>query len=90
MISLQVLESCNEISPGSSFLHAKQAQLPQHVLVGEVLQPTDDLHGPPLDQTHSKVYLVLGPQVTACKLHSLLGVVITQFHTGNNMHDSGP
>jgi len=29
-----------------SLLHAEQAQLPQPVFIGEVLQPSDQIHGP--------------------------------------------
>jgi len=32
-----------------SILQAKQAHLPQSLFIGEVLQPSDHLHGPPLD-----------------------------------------
>ena len=44
-----------------SFLQAAQAQLPQPVFIGEVLQPSDRLCGPPLDplqQLH--IFPVLG------------------------------
>ena len=47
--SLQVLKGCNEVTLQPSFLQAEQAQLPQPVFVGEVLQPSDHLCGPPLD-----------------------------------------
>ncbi|GAB0186614.1 mitochondrial enolase superfamily member 1 [Grus japonensis] len=45
----KVLEGCNEISLESSLLQAEQSQLSQPVLIGQVLQPSDHLHGPPLD-----------------------------------------
>ena len=48
-MQLQVLEGCNEISPGPSLFQAKQAQFPQPFLMGEVLQPSEHLSGPPLD-----------------------------------------
>ena len=48
--SLQVLEGCNEVSPEPSLFQAKQAQFPQPFFTGEVLQPSDYLSGPPLDQ----------------------------------------
>lgn len=32
-----------------SLLHSEQAQLHQPVFIGEVLQPYDHLHDPPLD-----------------------------------------
>eukprot|EP00198_Chlamydomonas_reinhardtii_P004847 XP_001694183.1 predicted protein [Chlamydomonas reinhardtii] len=47
--SLQVLEGRNEVSPEPSLLPTKQAQFPQPFLIGEVLQPSDHLRGPPLD-----------------------------------------
>ena len=60
---LQVLESCNEVSPEPSLLQAKQAQFPQPFLIGEVLQPSDHLSGPPLDPLQElHVLPVLGPQ----------------------------
>ncbi|KAK4811347.1 hypothetical protein QYF61_027576 [Mycteria americana] len=40
---------------------AKQPQLSQSVLIGEVLQPSDHLHGPPLDPLELvHVFLILG------------------------------
>ena len=48
-MQLQVLEGCNEISPGPSPFQAKQAQFPQPFLMGEVLQPSEHPSGPPLD-----------------------------------------
>ena len=38
ILSLQVLEGHNEVSPQPSLLQAKQAQCPQPFLIGEVLQ----------------------------------------------------
>ena len=46
---LQVLEGCYKVTPEPSLLQAEQPQLPQPVVVGEVLQPFDHLCGPPLD-----------------------------------------
>ena len=44
-----------------SFLQAAQAQLPQPVFIGEVLQPSDHLCGPPLDPLQQlPVFLVQG------------------------------
>ena len=44
-----------------SLLQAKQAQFPQPFLIGEVLQPSDHLTGPPLDPLQElHVLLVLG------------------------------
>jgi len=48
MCSLQVLEGCNEVSLELFLLQAKQAQLPQPFFIGEMLQPSDHLQGPPL------------------------------------------
>ena len=47
--SLQVLEGRNEVSLQPSLLQAKPAQFPLPFLIGEVLQPSDHLSGPPLD-----------------------------------------
>ena len=47
--SLQALEGHCEVSPEPSLLQAKQAQFPQPFLIGEVLQPSDDLSDPLLD-----------------------------------------
>ena len=59
--SLQVLEGHNEVSPELSFLQAKQAQFPQLFSIGEVLQPSDHLSGPPLDLFQEfHIFLVLG------------------------------
>ena len=49
--SLQILKGHNEVSPEPSLLQAKQAQFPQPFFIREVLQPSDHLHGPPLDPT---------------------------------------
>ncbi|XP_048803588.1 uncharacterized protein LOC125694433 [Lagopus muta] len=63
--SLQVLIGCNEVTPQPSLLQAEQAQLPQPVLIGEVLQPPDHLSRPPLDPFQNLyVFLVLrAPQL---------------------------
>ena len=45
---LQVLKGCNEVSL-ESLLQAKEAQFPQPLLIGEVLQTSDDIGGPSLD-----------------------------------------
>ena len=37
--------SCSKVTPEPSLLQAEQPQLPQPVLVGEVLQPSDNLRG---------------------------------------------
>ncbi|KAK4814100.1 hypothetical protein QYF61_008195 [Mycteria americana] len=63
----KILEGCSKVSPQPSLLQAEQPQLSQPVLVGEVLQPLDHFHGPPLDllqQLH--VLLVLrAPELDA-------------------------
>ena len=46
--SPSVLEGCNEVTPQPSLLQAVQAQLPRPAFVGEVLQPSAHLRGPPL------------------------------------------
>ncbi|KAK4830276.1 hypothetical protein QYF61_009369 [Mycteria americana] len=46
---LQVLEGCYKVSLEPPLLQAEQPQLSQPVFIGEVLQPSDHLHGPPLD-----------------------------------------
>jgi len=48
--SLQVLGGHSEVSPEPSLLRAKQSHFPQPFLIGEVLQLSDHLSGPPLDQ----------------------------------------
>ncbi|KAK4821804.1 hypothetical protein QYF61_003833 [Mycteria americana] len=64
---LQVLEGCYKVSPEPFLLQAEQPQLSQAVFIGEVLQPSDHLCGPPLDllrQVH--VRLLLGaPELNA-------------------------
>ena len=52
------MEGHSEISPKPSFLQAEQAQLPQPVFKGEVLQPSNNPLLDPRQQTH--VFLVLG------------------------------
>ena len=47
--SIQVLEDHSEVSPKPSLLHDEQAQLPSPFLMGNMIQPSDHLHGPPLD-----------------------------------------
>ena len=64
---LQVLVGRYKVSSEPSLLQAEEPQYSQAVLIGEVLQPSDHLHGPPLDplqQLH--VLLVLGaPELDA-------------------------
>ncbi|XP_075596540.1 protein shortage in chiasmata 1 ortholog [Balearica regulorum gibbericeps] len=65
--NVKVLEGCYKVSPEPSLLQAEQPQLSQPVFTGEVLQPSDHLHVPPLgslQQVH--VFLVLGtPELDA-------------------------
>ena len=42
------MEGCKEVVPEPSLLQAKQAQLPQPFFIGEVFQPFDHPHHPPL------------------------------------------
>ena len=60
-------DSCSKVTSEPSLLQAELPQLPQPVLVGEVLQPLDHLRGPPLDPLqHIHVLLVLGaPELDA-------------------------
>ncbi|XP_014803059.1 PREDICTED: complex III assembly factor LYRM7 isoform X1 [Calidris pugnax] len=48
-----------------SLLQAEQSQLSQLVFVGEVLQPSDHLCGPPLDLLQQVHVLMLGPELDA-------------------------
>ena len=57
---LQVLEGRYKVSSKPYLLHAGQPQLSQPVFIGEVLQPSDCLHGPPLDLLQHIDVLVLG------------------------------
>ncbi|KAK4810174.1 hypothetical protein QYF61_010486 [Mycteria americana] len=68
-----VLEVCYKVFLEPSLLQAEQPQLSQPVFIGKVLQPSDHLHGPPLDllqQVH--VLLMLG----APELNAALQVVV--------------
>ena len=46
---LQVLEGHYKVPSEPSLLHSEEPQLLQPVLIGEALQLSDHLHGPPLD-----------------------------------------
>src|SRR5699024_8009122 len=71
--SLQVLKSHNEVSLEPSLLQAKQAQLPQPFLTGEVLQPSDHRSGPPLDPLQElHVLPVLGAPMNCSALFQAL------------------
>ena len=59
--SLQVLKGCYKVSSEPSFRQAEEPQLSQPLLIGKLLQPSDHLHGPPLDWLQQLyVLLVLG------------------------------
>ena len=56
-------------------LQAKQTQLPQRFFTGGVLQPSDHLHGPPLDLLQKlHILLVMGAQ----ELDAVLQVGVSQ------------
>ena len=58
---LQVLEGHYKVFLEPSLLQDEKPQLSQPVLLGEVLQPSDHSHGPPLDLLQQLiVLLVLG------------------------------
>ena len=58
---VQVLEGSYKVSSEPSRLQAEKPQLTQPAFVGEVLQPSDHLHGPSVDLLQqSHVLLVLG------------------------------
>ncbi|KAK4823100.1 hypothetical protein QYF61_025838 [Mycteria americana] len=46
---LRILKGCNKVSPEPYLLRAKQPQLSQPVLIGEMFHPSDHFCGPPLD-----------------------------------------
>lgn len=53
---LQVLKGCNKVTLEPYLLQAEQPKHSQPFLMGKVLQPSDQLHGPPLDK-EVKIYL---------------------------------
>jgi len=56
------MEGCNEVSLQHSLFQAEQTQLLQPIFIGEVLQPLDHLHGPPLHPFQElHIISVLGP-----------------------------
>ena len=63
------MEDHHEVSPEPSLLQAKQTQFPQPFLIGEVLQPLDDLNGPPLDPLQQ---LCIPPVLRASGLDAVL------------------
>ena len=61
LVPIWVLEGCYNIPPEPSLLQAEKPQFSQPLLTGEVLQTSDQLHGPPLDSLQQfHVFLVLG------------------------------
>jgi len=78
--TMDVLEGHKEVPLELSLLHTEQPQFPQPVPVGEVLQPSDHLCGPPLDllqQLH--VLPVLGTP----ELNTVLQVGSHKYEKGN-------
>jgi len=72
---LQELEGHSEVSLEPSLLQVKQTLLPQPFLIGDVLQPSDHLSGPPLDLFQELcVFLVLGAPGLEAVDGMLLGV----------------
>ena len=57
--SPQVLWGRSEVSLQPSLPQAKQAQLPQPVFTGDVLQPSEHLRGPPLDPLQQPCILLV-------------------------------
>ena len=62
---LQILEGCYKATSDPSLLQAEKPQLPQPVLEGEMLQPSDHLCGPPLDllQQLRVLFVLRAPEV---------------------------
>ena len=52
-VALMYAQGFSEVSPEPSLLQAEQSKLSQPVITGEMLQTSDQLHGPSL--THSTV-----------------------------------
>ena len=66
MRPILVLEDCSVVSSGPFLLQAGQSQLPQHFLVGEVLQPSEHPHGLLWTCSYSSTsFLCWGPR-TGC------------------------
>ena len=69
--SLSVLESLNKVFLEPSLPEDKQTHLHQPFFIGEMLQPSDYLHDPPLDPLEQiYVSLVLGAPGLDIVLHS--------------------
>ena len=56
---LQILKGCYNVSLQPSFLEDKQPQLSQPFLIGEMLQPSGYLCGPPLCTLHQLCFLLV-------------------------------
>ncbi|KAK4818005.1 hypothetical protein QYF61_004118 [Mycteria americana] len=63
----QLLSALGSLSERSCSLGAEQPQLSQPVLIGEVLQPSDHFHGPPLDLLQQLHVLVLQSWTQYCR-----------------------
>ncbi|KAK4826033.1 hypothetical protein QYF61_003854 [Mycteria americana] len=81
LLSNKVLEGCYKVSLQPSLLQAEQRQLSQPVFTGEALQPSDHLHGPPLDSLQQPV-LVLGIALTPLQDFALGLVELHEVHMG--------
>ena len=74
-----------KVSLEPSLLQAQQAQFPQLFLIGEVLQPSDHLSGPPLDPLQE---LHILPVLGAPGLDSVLKAVPSILYFNNyRLHD---
>ncbi|KAK4826701.1 hypothetical protein QYF61_010916 [Mycteria americana] len=72
--SFLVLEGCYKVFLEPSLLQAEQPQLSQPVFIGEVLQPSDHLHGSPLDLFQQVcVLLMLGAPELDAALQDMVG-----------------
>lgn len=60
------MEGCKKVSPEPCLLQNEQAQIPQPLFIGEVLQPSDALCSPPLDP-----FQQLHATMTACSFSTL-------------------
>ncbi|KAK4831174.1 LOW QUALITY PROTEIN: hypothetical protein QYF61_015644 [Mycteria americana] len=84
---LKILEGCYKVSLEPSLLQAEQPQLSQPVLVGEVLQPSDHFHGPPLDPLQQ---LHVFPLLRAPELDTVLQMSSHQSRGEGQNHLPGP
>jgi len=85
--SLQVLEDHSEVFPEPSPLLAKQVQFSQSFFIGQVLQPSDYLHGLPLDPLQQLWVL---PVLVAPDLDAVLQIGPHESRVEGNNHLSLP